>query len=281
MNTNRLNKIFSLCGTALATSLTCSAAGAADFTLTDKSRLSIDTACAVTIAPSTNNTAQIVINGTSEDAKKFTIRQQGDTIDVTETDDACKNSQSVISINNGGVVISGSVTNSTIVSNGGRVFINGKEVSPNDGAGKNAPQPRVEIKIPANLDVSAKLAGASSLVSTVPHKVASLNMSGATKASLSAESLDIFAAGMSKVTATQSGGDLRLTLAGQSNVEASGRFRDVSVILSGMGRITTSGGVTGNYTADASGMGNISHRGQIAGRVRQRSNGMAVINLGD
>jgi hypothetical protein len=180
-----------------------------------------------------------------------------------------------------GSVVSGSGGVTVVSSGGGRVVVNGvdvtDQVSDRTTGAAGDPPPSVTIIVPEGTDTGAErcrdllLAGLRGRVRAVVEGAARLTVTEATGARLTVT-------GQSRATLQRSSGPASFAVSGQSSVEAGGEFGDVHVALSGQARLVGIGSF-GQVTGEATGMARVDLRGSVAGHD-VRTSGMARVTVG-
>lgn len=178
----------------------------------------------------------------------------------------------------GGAVVSGS-PGVTVVNTGGRVVVNGVDVTDQVNAAQPEPTepPVVTVVVPEGTDVGAErcldltLGGLRGRVRATTSGQGRLVVQEATAARLTV-------AGQSRAELHRSGGPVALTVSGQSRVRLDGSFDDVSLELSGQSAVTGSGSY-GRVSGHAAGMSRVELFGPVAGET-VRTSGMASVRVG-
>ena len=235
----------------------------------------------VTILPGNDGTVTVEINGTENQIKQVSIRQQGDKIEITSSGRG-------ISINNGvfhfdsdfvgsSVFTSGDVT---YVYSGGTVIVNDRVVQ---GNGNVYPRPeplQVKVYAPSGSSADVKMVGSGYFVSSVALGAVDLDFAGSCKFALTdVKDLDIDISGSVEGKVNSVVGDLDINISGSANVEMGGEFSRVKINASGSAAIATHGTCQSDYTVKASGMCQVNHHGRVSGRVTKKSSGMCSVNV--
>lgn len=235
--------------------------------------LDLSVSCHVGIFPSTNN--EVTIQISAEDPTDFTVFRDGSVLVVKEK--FAGDGMSFVSVN--GVNFNHVSGNVSIINN--RVFVNGREVDPDNMGSAPAPKRLSQIKIfsPHNVDLTAKLDGLSILASKVIFRKAFVKVSGHSTVGLATKSLKLKISGHGENFAVLKGGDLNVSISGHGSVRVKGDYDSADVSVSGMGSIQTDGVCLGDYDASVSGMGKITHTGTIHGRKCESLSGMGSISI--
>ena len=249
--------------------------------------LKITASSNIAVSPSKNGTIQIEVTGADKAVENISVRHQGNTVEIVDRSSG-SSSQTIIS--NGGNVMTfstGNVQNISMVNGeihidggSGSVFVNGKRINLDGDSASTSSQTPTTIKIYAPLsDLDLTLKGTAKFASSQLFDSAYVDLSGATQAILSANSLDFDLSGTSELKAEIKGGDLVADASGTSNASIVGDFKSCKADTSGTSKIVTLGTCLGDYKADASGCSNIRHKGNILGRSRERVSGVASVNI--
>lgn len=235
--------------------------------------IDLNVGCDVGIFPSANGQTTVEID--SDEPNDFTVKTDGDTLVIKQK--SVSNGGSVV-INGNGVSINGmSFSGNNVVMNNGRVYVDGKEVTP--GSSKPTKKAKIKIFTAQNVDLSANLNGSGVLASKVAFNRVNIKVSGQATVGLAAKSLKLKLSGQGDNYAVLRGGSLTANVSGQGSVRIKGEYDSADLSVFGMGNIITDGICTGDYDASVSGMGSITHTGKINGRKRKSVTGMGSISI--
>lgn len=182
---------------------------------------------------------------------------------------------SVGSVVTGGGVVGGAGV--TVVNAGGRIVVNGVDVTEQVAAQRPEPPPVVTVVVPHGTDIGAERCldlTSAEVGGRVRARVAGqgrLSASGVTAARLTVT-------GQSEAALHRSGGSLGLTVTGQSQVRLDGAFDDVDLEVTGQSRVV-GGGSFGQVSGKATGMARVELSGSAAGQSVTTS-GMAKVRIG-
>jgi hypothetical protein len=225
--------------------------------------LSIQGGAIFAVLPSPDNQAHVKVKG-----EDVSIQKSGDQLIIK-----AESRNSVTFSRNGGVVISGG--NISMIN--GRIFVDGKEVSPSDNGVSE--QPKVLVLLPSVINFDGDLDTCGVFASKVPFSKARLSVSGSAEVGLAARAIKGKLSGSAEAYFVVKDGDLDLTISGSSSVRAKGSFSSVDITASGSSEFLTEGECKGGYRASASGCGKIKHRGSIRGQRRERTSGCGEIDI--
>lgn len=203
-------------------------------------------------------------------------------------------------VNNGKCVNVTSFSGGNMSIIGGRVIIDGVDVTNAESEGREDEAPLTfTVHIPENSDLI--LGDVGRLTCTVPVRTAELNMgkqsrltlekvdflhgsvSGQTNLhvrKLTASPLQLEASGQSHIVIEGlEDCEVDFSTSGQGSAEFQGSFSSVDISARGQTNVQTRGPVTGDYTATAKGMSSVIHCGGVAGKVYKSHKGMASVSI--
>jgi hypothetical protein len=241
--------------------------------------LTIDAACPVGIVTGNANEIIVEIDADVKDLPKFTSRQTGQEISVTQTGSSTGGGISiggnVVFSSGGGISICGSGHDVSVIN--GHVFIDGQLVTPGQQQANNSTkEPRIIITAPNGSDLYADMKSGP-LVSFVALNEAAIDISGSCNAEVIARELSGELSSRGLLVGDVRGGDAAVTVSGSGDIRLKGEYNDLKVRVSGSGDIKTTGTVNGHFDARVSGSGDIVHTGPVRGRVKKHVSGSGDI----